>query len=68
MKLLIEQENVQKLLNYLLTRPYGEVYELIPLVINLPVVNLTDSPPQELPPLQEPEAAPPVETSVEAQT
>jgi hypothetical protein len=40
MTLKIEQEEAQKILNYLASRPYAEVAELVPILLNLkaPVV------------------------------
>lgn len=35
MNLLIDQENAQKILNYLLSRPYGEVMNLVPGITRL---------------------------------
>jgi hypothetical protein len=40
MKMSIDQEDAQKILNYLAARPYVEVAELVPILLNLkaPVV------------------------------
>jgi hypothetical protein len=35
MTLKIEQEEAQKILNYLASRPYAEVAELVPVLLNL---------------------------------
>jgi hypothetical protein len=35
MKLTIDQADAQKVLNYLAARPYAEVAELVPILINL---------------------------------
>lgn len=44
MDLLVKQENAQSVLNYLLSRPYGEVYKLVPYLTNLkPGKELTNS-------------------------
>ncbi len=35
MNLLVKQEDAQRVLAYLISRPYGEVYQLIPTFTNL---------------------------------
>lgn len=35
MKMSIEQQDAQKILNYLAARPYAEVAELVPILLNL---------------------------------
>lgn len=41
-KLIIEKEAAQKILDYLATRPFAEVYNVVPLILNLPVVPGTE--------------------------
>ena len=43
MNLVIERDSVQKILNYLGSRPFAEVYEIVPLLTKLPEVNIVPS-------------------------
>lgn len=38
MKILLEKDDAQALLTYLVTKPFNEVYLLVPLVLNAPEV------------------------------
>lgn len=58
----ISQENAQKVLDYLTRKPYAEVYDLIPILTNLKLINKTMNP--EETPVQEPAVEPTPETDV----
>lgn len=51
-KLIIEKEAAQKILDYLATRPFAEVYNVIPNILNLPVVPGTEDPEPEAKPVE----------------
>lgn len=47
MKLLIELESVQKVFDYLMTRPFGEVVAIVPLLQNLQQANVVTAAQQD---------------------
>jgi hypothetical protein len=44
-QLVIGQSSVQSVLDYLAQRPFSEVHQIVPLLLKLPVVNITPATP-----------------------
>ena len=58
---IIEEEVVQKIVNYLATRPYAEVFPIMPTLMNLPSLD-GPTPPPAMPPISPPTEVPTPET------